>query len=131
VVRQPEDLGRRHAKDRPKIIAAREDWCGNTVRLQVSQDNLLGPGGKSFYAAYMAAIGKEVSLAESYGLDVVLNDSTESVPASVKNQQLGPNQATERFWHYMVDKYRKDPHVIFDLFNEPRTYSTGMPQATQ
>ena len=120
-----------YSKDQPKIIATREEWCGNTVRLQVSQDNLLGPGGKSFYAAYMAAIGKEVSLAESYDLNVVLNDSTESAPASVKNQQLGPDQATERFWHYMVDKYGKDPHVIFDLFNEPRTYSTGMSQATQ
>ena len=52
------------------------DQCANTVRLQLSQDNLLGPNGTGFDQSYMNAIESEVALAESYHL-VVLNDQTE------------------------------------------------------
>ncbi len=31
--------------DQQKIVAAAVDWCANTVRLQLSQDNLLGRTG--------------------------------------------------------------------------------------
>jgi hypothetical protein len=107
-------------RDPAKITATAEDWCGNTVRLQVSQDNLLGTSGKGFDQSYMTAIESEVRLAERYHLVVVLNDSTESAPSSVKGRQLGPTTATEIFWKDMTRFYGRDPQVIFDLFNEPR-----------
>ena len=31
--------------DLQEIAATADDWCANTVRLQLSQDNLLGPNG--------------------------------------------------------------------------------------
>jgi hypothetical protein len=115
--------------DQQKIVAAAVDWCANTVRLQLSQDNLFGPNGIGFNQTYMNAIKSEVSLAESYNLVVVLNDQTEFGGPVARSTQRGPTAATATFWKDMASLYGNDPQVIFDLFNEPRTYSDGMSQA--
>jgi hypothetical protein len=107
-------------RDPAKIKATAENWCGNTVRLQLSQYNLLGPSGTSFNQKYMAAVESEVLLAERHHLVVVLNDSTESPPRSVKSRLLGPTTVTETFWKDMTKVYGRNPQVVFDLFNEPR-----------
>jgi len=114
------------ALDLEKIAAIADDWCANTVRLQLDQDNLIGPDGTSFDAAYMKAIETEVSAAESDQLVVVLNDSTEFAPDNVPLSQRGPTPGTEIFWKDMTARYGKDPQVVFDLFNEPRMYTPGM-----
>ena len=117
------------ALDQQRIVAAAVDWCANTVRLQLSQDNLLGPDGTSVNQAYLNAIQSEVALAESYNLVVVINDQTEFGGPVARVTQRGPTAATETFWKDMASLYGNDPQVIFDLFNEPRMYSPGMPQA--
>ncbi len=117
--------------DQQKIAATAAYWCANTVRLQLSQDNLLGPDGTSFSPAYMTAIESEVSAAEQDHMVVVLNDNTEFAAPAVRISQRGPTPATERFWKDLADVYGNDPQVIFDLFNEPRTYSAGMSQAQE
>jgi hypothetical protein len=113
------------------IAAAADGWCANTVRLQLSQDNLLGPDGTGFDQAYMTAIESEVSAAEDYHLVVVLNDNTEFAPRVTWPSQHGPTAATETFWKDLASVYGNDPQVIFDLFNEPRTYFPGMSQAEE
>jgi Cellulase (glycosyl hydrolase family 5) len=115
--------------DLQKIAATATSWCANTVRLQLNQDNLLRPDGTGFDTAYMAAIEAEVSAAERYHLVVVLNDNTEFASKATSSRQLDPTPATETFWKYLTGRYGSDPQVIFDLFNEPRTYSPGMSQA--
>jgi len=117
--------------DLAKIAATANDWCANTVRLQLNQDFLLGPAGTGFDQAYMAAIKSEVALAEHYKLVVVLNDETNFGPPAVQNFQRGPTPGTETFWKDLAKVYGNDPQVIFDLFNEPRTYSAGMSQAQE
>ena len=117
--------------DLEMIAATADGWCANTVRLQLSQDNLLGPNGTSFDRAYMTAIESEVSMAEHYHLVVVLNDNSEFAPRATWNSQHGPTLATETFWKDLAGVYGNDPQVIFDLFNEPRTYSAGMSQAEE
>ena len=62
------------ALDLQKITATADEWCANTVRLQLNQDDLLGPGGTGVDEAYLAAIEAEVSLAAQDHLVVVLND---------------------------------------------------------
>jgi Cellulase (glycosyl hydrolase family 5) len=115
--------------DAAKIAATAGDWCGNTVRLQLSQDNLLGPRGNAFYPGYMNAVKSTVRTAERYHLVVVLNDSTESPPSTgVGSYQRGPTRGTETFWKDMTKAYGSNPQVIFDLFNEPRDTS-GLSQA--
>jgi hypothetical protein len=117
--------------DRAKITATAEDWCANTVRLQLDQDDLIGPDGTSFNQAYMAAVESEVELAESYGLVVVLNDETNLATPAEQAVQRGPTPSTEVFWKDLTQVYGNDPQVIFDLFNEPRMYSAGMPLAQE
>jgi hypothetical protein len=111
-------------KDLRKIDATANLWCGNTVRLQVSQDNLLGNLGKSFSTPYMKAIKKEVARAESHHLVVVINDQTET---SGLSYQLAPTPGTETFWKDLIRVYGSDKQVIFDLFNEPRTTGLSVP----
>jgi hypothetical protein len=117
--------------DLAKISATAESWCANTVRLQLDQDDLLGPGGAGINGAYLAAIKSEVLLAESYHLVVVLNDETNFSPPAVQQSERGPTPGTETFWKDLVRLYGHDPQVIFDLFNEPRTYSAGMTAAQE
>ena len=116
--------------DLEKIAAIANDWCANTVRIQVNQDLLLGPNATSFDQEYMAAIESEVSMAESYHLVVVLNDETNFAPLVVRHYQANPTPGTEVFWKDMTRVYGNDPQVIFDLYNEPRTSVPTMPPAT-
>jgi Cellulase (glycosyl hydrolase family 5) len=116
--------------DLQEIAATADDWCANTVRLQLSQDNLLGPNGTGLSQAYLNAIKAEVLTAESDNLVVVLNDSTEYT-APVWMAELGPTRATEAFWKDLTKVYGQDPQVIFDLFNEPRMYYSGMSPAQE
>ncbi len=112
--------------DLAKIAATAQDWCANTVRLQLNQDNLVAPDGTGLNRAYLTAIENEVTAAEHDHLVVVLNDNTEFAPPAVSRSQRGPTPATEVFWKDLAAVYGHDPQVIFDLFNEPRTYSPGM-----
>jgi hypothetical protein len=118
------------SKDLAKIRATAASWCANTVRLQVAQDNLIGNTGGTFAPKYLAAIKREVALAERRGLVVVLNDQTETAPASVTFQK-GPTPGTEQFWKDLIPAFGSARQVIFDLFNEPRTSSSGMSLATE
>ena len=119
------------AMDLQKITATATDWCANTVRLQLNQDDLLGPDGTSVNHAYLAAVQAEVWLAERNQLAVVLNDETNLSPSPARYMERGPTPATETFWKVLAKLYGNDPQVIFDLFNEPRMYSSGMPQAQE
>jgi hypothetical protein len=119
------------SQDRQEITATADDWCANTVRLQLNQDDLLGPNGTGFDHAYMRAIQSEVSLAESHNLVVVLNDETNLATPAEQAVQMGPTPGTETFWQDLTKIYGNDPQVIFDLFNEPRMYSAGMPLAQE
>ena len=117
------------SQDLKEIAATADDWCANTVRLQVNQDDLIGPDGTGFDHAYMTAIESEVSLAESDHLVVVLNDETNIATPAEQAVQMGPTPGTETFWQDMTKVYGSDPQMIFDLFNEPRMYHAGMPLA--
>jgi hypothetical protein len=125
---QNPDWGVSVSLDLDEIAATADDWCANTVRLQLSQDNLFGPNGNGYNRAYLNAIQAEVSAAESEHLVVVLNDDTEQT-APAWNLEQAPTPETETFWKDLVNVYGTDSQVIFDLFNEPRLYYSGMSQA--
>ena len=117
--------------DLQKITATATEWCANTVRLQLDQDDLLGPDGTTVNQAYLAAVQAEVVLAEHDHLVVVLNDETNLSPSPAQYLERGPTPATKTFWKVLAKLYGNDPQVIFDLFNEPRMYFTGMSQAQE
>ena len=114
-----------------QIKAIAEGWCGNTVRLQIEQDKLVGVDGTTLDMAYLDFVKAIISYAEQQGLAVVINDQTEPGGSTdtTLNEPL-PTKATEAFWHQMNALYAKDPLAIYDLFNEPRAAVGGNEIAT-
>ena len=106
-----------------QIKAIAGAWCGNTVRLQLEQDELVGIHGNLINQSYLADIKKVVSYAESFGLVVVLNAQTEPAGHSTTGSEPMANANTKSFWHTLDQAYANDPQVIDDLFNEPRNQS--------
>lgn len=115
-------------KDIPKIDETSSQWCGNTVRLQVSQYNVTANGSTCDTKFLDEALDAEVHEAESKNMVAVINDTTESDPGS-NTTERDPTTATFTFWKCVAEhtedwsggvKYGQDPQVIFDVFNEPR-----------
>jgi hypothetical protein len=102
------------ALDDAKIRATATSWCANTVRLALSQANLVGTNGKGFSRSFLRAVEGQVKVAEKSHLIVVLNALT----AGAGNQPA-PTEATVLFWKHLARVYRHDPQVIFDLFSQP------------
>jgi Cellulase (glycosyl hydrolase family 5) len=125
------NLTRYPGADRPKIDATADVWCGNTVRLQVSQyavtHNTTPDNGGCENTYLNNALDPEVRRAENDGLVVVINDQTES--DRLANSEKDPTKATFAFWNCVTrhhenwgrhKTYAQDQQVIFDIFNEPR-----------
>jgi hypothetical protein len=103
-----------------QLQAIADAWHGNTVRLQIAQDTLLGPDG----LRYLNDIQWIVHYAESLGLVVVLNDNTEQAGTATADEAL-PTRATLDFWDLLAPFFADDPYVIIDPFNEPRDVKAG------
>jgi Cellulase (glycosyl hydrolase family 5) len=88
-------------------------WCANTVRFGIDQDVLVAGGQAN--AAYLSAIEAVVAHGEHDGLAVVLDMSR-----GAKNTEPLPDSRTEAAWRVLAQRYRHDPQVIFDIYNEPR-----------
>jgi len=97
-------------------------WGANTIRLQITQDRLVGEKGDRFDASYMHYIRQTVGFVGSLGMTVVLNAQTEYSPHFNANEPM-PTHATHVFWRHMMALYANKRGVVFDLFNEPR-YAT-------
>jgi len=103
---------------RAQIRAARV-WGANAIRLQIVQDKLVGKAGRKDSPRYMADIRRLVDYALRQHMTVILNAQTEISMGFPRNENL-PTGATYAFWRYMARYYGHNPHVVFDLFNEPR-----------
>lgn len=100
-------------------IHAAQGWNVNAIRLQIVQDKLVGASGRRWRGGYMANIRKIVTFALHRHLNVILNAQTEISLGYSANENL-PTAATFAFWRRMTRYYGDNPHVVFDLFNEPR-----------
>jgi Cellulase (glycosyl hydrolase family 5) len=104
--------------------ATGKSWNGNAIRLQILQDKLVGPEGNLWSPGYFRAIERIVSCALRRHLTVILNAQTEPATGFPANEQ-GPTRATYAFWRHITGVYGRNPHVVFDLFNEPRCEGAG------
>lgn len=102
-----------------QALVAQRFWYANTIRYQVMQDELVGVNGDKFNAKYMADIRTLTNYTLSLGLTVVLNAQTEQATGYGADESL-PTHATRVFWEHIMAYYKDNPHVVFDLFNEPR-----------
>jgi hypothetical protein len=103
--------------DNSQIEAAAKYWHANTIRLQVAESNLFthDSRGKDYNTDFLNEMIKQVDLAHSLHEVVVINDQTEFT-----TRTPNPTALTVKFWKLVASKFRNQPDVIFDLFNEPR-----------
>lgn len=113
------------AMDRARMRAIAGAWCGNTVRLQVSLDQMLTWSSYNplllsllgIRQSFSHAVQEQVGYARSLGLVVVVSLQSEIDPDY--NRTFMPTTRAIRFWQEIVRIYGDDPGVIFDLYNEP------------
>jgi len=108
------------AHDEADITAAADNWCANTVRLQVGQANLVSTTGH-VDQAFLAAVTTEVRFAEARGLVVALNLQWQLDGASLVESM--PTPRSKAFWGSLAFHFGRDPNVVFDIYNEPEQHA--------
>lgn len=107
-------------------VAAMAEWKINTVRLPLNQDCWLGddglPAGLLDSDGYRSSVENFVTALNSVGI-VAIVDLHWSGPNGVVADGLRPmpDDRSATFWHSVATRFRDNPSVIFDLFNEPHS----------
>jgi endoglucanase len=105
-------------------VDAMASWGINAVRLPLNEDCWLAINGappRYSGARYRAAIRAYVRRLHKAGLYVVL-DLHWNAPGTVKatgQQPMADLDHAPRFWSSVGRAFRRDPKIIFDLYNEP------------
>jgi endoglucanase len=113
--------------DRPSVAAMRS-WGINAVRLPLNEDCWLGINVVlSAYsgAAYRNRVVSYVQLLNRAGIYVVL-DLHWSAPGTKEatgQEEMADLDHSPAFWSSVARTFRRDPAVVFDLFNEPHGIS--------
>lgn len=111
----------------PEIAWMARDWGANIIRLPFNQDWILNGRGASPPAAYLEALDQVIfwaSRAGAYTLldlqwldaDVVRGHNPDGSPNRVPSLPTPDSLAA---WRALAVRYREEPAVLFDLFNEP------------
>jgi len=100
-----------------QIVASHRYWHANTVRVQVSEAQLLDnpTPGRGYNVPFAASVNRLVCMILKQGQIPVVSDTT-----LFTAEDRGPSQRSVRFWKFMSERYGNRLPVIFDLFNEPR-----------
>lgn len=107
-----------------QIAAAQDYWACNTVRLQVSEANLLTatdattPAGDAYNSAFLAFLTDVTDYALGRGLTVVMNDW--AAGAGVEHMPVARTVTFWRVLHDMLLTGRPTDRIVPDIFNEPR-----------
>ncbi len=99
-------------------------WKANVVRIALNQDFWLSDS-PSYSGSYSAVVDQQIGWAESAGMDVVLDlHWSDKGDYSVKPaQQRMADAHSLMFWSQVAARYKSDPRVLFELYNEPHDVS--------
>jgi aryl-phospho-beta-D-glucosidase BglC (GH1 family) len=98
-----------------QFLKMRQGWNANVVRLSVNQFFWLR-NSPQYSPGYAAEVARVVAAVEQAGMDVILDNHRTSTPYMV-----GADGVV--FWNEVATQYRNDPHVLFELLNEPHDIS--------
>lgn len=109
-------------------IAAMRSWAVNAVRVPLNESCWLGLGGvdpRFGGTAYRDAIAAYVARLHAAGLVVVLDLHWNAPGTQRATSQLVMADADHApaFWTSVATRFRSDPAVVFDLYNEPHDIS--------
>jgi endoglucanase len=111
-------------------IQAMQGWKGfNAVRLPLNETCWLGINGVNGAASgssYITGVQNYVSLFRSNGIYVIVEMHWNAPGTFVASSQLPMADADHGvdFWKAVAAKFKGDPGVVFDLYNEPHLNST-------
>ncbi len=122
--------------DSTTTIQAIRSWHVNAVRVPLNEDCWLGINGISPRfggASYVAAIRRFVGDLRSQGMFVIL-DLHWNAPGdavALSQQPMADADHSLAFWSDVASRFRSDPGVVFDLYNEPFLYASYMQNSSQ
>jgi hypothetical protein len=90
-------------------------WKANVVRLSVNQNFWLANSAR-YSTNYAPELLRVIAAIEQAGMDVILDNHGSGSPYMA-------DANTVVFWREVATVYRNDPHVLFELFNEPNKIS--------
>jgi endoglucanase len=94
-------------------------WGANFVRLPLVENPAL-PGDCLYNPSYLSVVDRVVHDVTSRGMVVLLDLHLLAVtPCGPYAKQKLPDGAAVRFWQILANRYKDNPLVAFDLFNEP------------
>ena len=103
-------------------VDAYKTWGINVVRVPLNEHCWVGVEGSPSGAAYQQGVETYVNLLVANGIYAML-DLQWSAPAGQSANELDgmPNTSYSRsFWSSVASRFKNNPSVLFDLFNEPR-----------
>ena len=107
------------------------NWRANIIRLPFNQDWVLRGRNSHPAAEYLASLDQAISWASALGAYTILDlqwldADTAYGYTQDSNQEKKPNRVaptpdanTIQLWDILGDRYKDEPAVLFDLFNEP------------
>jgi endoglucanase len=109
-----------------------EVWHANVVRLPLNQDCWIQDANNQAYdPSYSAVVDEQVMWAKKYNMDVILDlhwsdrgDYTVGYncvqTANSNCQQDMADAHSVLFWQQVAARYKNEPQVLFELYNEPK-----------
>lgn len=106
-------------------VARMKAWGANVVRLTLSQPVWLR-GCSSYRSSYPTAVDRAVGWITRRGMLAVLDLQYGSPTCSTTGLTPMPDRGSQVFWRQVGNRYKNQPLVAFDLFNEPHDVSDGV-----
>ena len=108
-------------------VDAAHRYGANFARLPVSE-NPMTPGDCSYDANYVSTVDRIVNDVTSRGMLMLLDLHTNAVSScgDWSQQQKLPDNGAVTFWQTYAAKYKNNPLVAFDLYNEPHDVSDSV-----
>jgi endoglucanase len=111
-----------------RSVAAIRAWKANAVRLPLNESCWLGAKGvdpRFGGERYRAAIAGFVARLHRAGIYAILDLhwSSPGARAATTQQAMADAAHAPAFWRSVATRFRSDPAVVFDLYNEPHDVS--------
>jgi hypothetical protein len=123
--------------DQVQIRQIVENWGSNILRVPFNQDWAMNGCGGQPAETYLSAIDQMIDWAASAGCYTLLDLQWLDAHTAYGHLHDGspnfvaplPNQLSLELWPMLANRYRDEPAVLFDVFNEPHNRLDDDPHA--
>ena len=107
-------------------VTVAQSWGANFIRLPLAENYVL-PQDCLYDSTYLSKVDAMVNAATSAGIFVMLDLHTNALTAcAAPQQQSMPDANAKTFWTTVAQRYKNNPLVGFDLYNEPHDISDAV-----